>query len=33
MDVKEVWKELKEIEKEREVVDKKSRGYLKELKY
>jgi len=26
-------KEFKEIEKEREVVDKKVEGYLKELKY
>ena len=33
VDVKEVWNELKEIEKEREVVDKKVEGYLKELKY
>jgi len=33
VDVKTVWSELKEIEKEREVVDKKVEGYLKELKY
>jgi len=33
VDVKTVWSELKEIEKEREVVDKKVGGYLKELKY
>jgi len=33
VDVKKVWSEVKEIEKEREVVDKKVDGYLKELKY
>lgn len=33
IDVKSVWDELKEIEKEREKVDKKVEGYLKELKY
>lgn len=33
VNVKEVWNELKEIEKEREVVDKKVEEYLKELKY
>jgi len=33
VDVKEVWKEVKAIEKEREVVDKKVAGYLSELKY
>jgi type I restriction enzyme M protein len=33
VDVKAVWSELKEIEKEREVVDKKVEDYLKELKY
>lgn len=33
IDVKSVWNELKEIEKEREKVDKKVEGYLKELKY
>jgi len=33
VDVKTVWSELKDIEKEREVVDKKVEGYLKELKY
>lgn len=33
IDVKTVWNELKEIEKERERVDKKVEGYLKELKY
>jgi len=33
VDVKTVWSELKDIEKERVVVDKKVEGYLKELKY
>lgn len=33
VDVKAVWNELKEIEKEREVIDKKVEDYLKELKY
>ena len=33
VDVKTVWKELEEIEKEREVVDKKVEKYLKELNY
>lgn len=33
VDVKMVWSELKEIEKEREVIDKKVEEYLKELKY
>lgn len=33
IDVKSAWKELKEIEKERESVDKKVEKYLKELKY
>lgn len=33
IDVKTVWNELKEIEKEREKVDKKVEGYIKELKY
>ncbi len=33
VDVKTVWSELKDIEKEREVVDKKVEGYLKELEY
>ena len=33
IDVKSAWQELKEIEKEREVVDKKVEEYLKELKY
>ncbi|HWA32310.1 MAG TPA: type I restriction-modification system subunit M [Candidatus Paceibacterota bacterium] len=33
VDVKTVWSEVKEIEKEREVIDKKVEGYLKELKY
>jgi len=33
VDVKEVWSEVKEIEKERDVVDKKVEGFLKELKY
>lgn len=33
VDVKSVWKELKEIEKEREVIDKKVEKHLKELKY
>lgn len=33
VDVKSVWKELAEIEKEREVLNKKVENYLKELKY
>ncbi|MFA6973489.1 MAG: type I restriction-modification system subunit M [Parcubacteria group bacterium] len=33
VDVKAVWKELSEIEKEKEAVDKKVENYLKELKY
>ena len=33
VDVKTVWSEVKEIEKGREVIDKKVEGYLKELKY
>ena len=33
VDVKTVWSEVKEIEKDREVIDKKVEGYLKELKY
>lgn len=33
VDIKTVWKEVKEIEKEREVIDKKVEGYLKDLKY
>jgi hypothetical protein len=33
VDVKTVWSEVKEIEKEREVTEKKVEGYLKELKY
>jgi type I restriction enzyme M protein len=33
VDVKTVWSEVKEIEKEREMIDKKVGGYLKELKY
>lgn len=33
VDVKAVWSELKEIEKDREAIDKKVEGYLKELKY
>ncbi|MFA5997552.1 MAG: type I restriction-modification system subunit M [Candidatus Paceibacterota bacterium] len=33
VDVKTVWNEVREIEKEREVVNKKVEGYLKELKY
>ncbi len=33
IDVKEVWKEVREVEKERDVVDKKVEKYLKELKY
>lgn len=33
VDVKTVWGEVKEIEKEREVIDKKVEGYLEELKY
>jgi hypothetical protein len=33
VDVKMVWCEVKEVEKERDVIDKKVEGYLKELKY
>lgn len=33
VDVKTVWKELAEIEKEREATDKKVENYLKQLKY
>lgn len=33
IDVKSAWKELKEIEKERDAADKKVEKYLKELKY
>ncbi|MBU0613550.1 type I restriction-modification system subunit M [Patescibacteria group bacterium] len=33
VDVKTVWGEMKEIEKDREAIDKKVDGYLKELKY
>lgn len=33
IDVKEVWNEIKTLEKEREVVDKKVAEFLKELKY
>lgn len=33
VDVKSVWRELKDIEKERETVDKKVEKYLRELKY
>ena len=33
VDVKTVWNEMREIEKEREVVDRKVEGYLRELKY
>lgn len=33
VDVKTVWNAVKEIEKEREVIDKKVENYLKELKY
>lgn len=33
IDVKAVWNELKDIEKERDTIDKKVEGYLKELKY
>ncbi|MBI2037746.1 MAG: type I restriction-modification system subunit M [Candidatus Magasanikbacteria bacterium] len=33
VDVKTVWSEVKEIEKEREAADKKVAGYLKELNY
>ncbi len=33
VDVKTVWGEVKEIEKERDVVNKKVEGFLKELKY
>ena len=33
VDVKAVWSEVKEIEKDREAIDKKVEGYLKELKY
>lgn len=33
VDVKTVWSEVKEIEKDREAIDKKVEGYLKDLKY
>lgn len=33
IDVKEVWKDLQKLEKEREQINKKVEGYLKELKY
>lgn len=33
VDVRVVWREVKEIEKEREAIDKKVDNYLKELKY
>ena len=33
IDVKTVWNEVKEIEKEREVIDKKVANFIKELKY
>jgi len=33
VDVKSVWSEVKEIEKDREVINKKVEGYLEELKY
>lgn len=33
VDVKAVWGELKEVEKEREAIDRRVEGYLKELKY
>ena len=33
VDVKTVWSEVREIEKDREAIDKKVEGYLKELKY
>ena len=33
VDVKNVWSEVKEIEKDREAIDKKVEEYLKELKY
>jgi len=33
VDVKTVWSEMKEIEKDREAIDRKVEGYLKELKY
>lgn len=33
VDVKTVWSEIKEIEKNREAIDKKVESYLKELKY
>lgn len=33
VDVKTVWREVKEIEKDREAIDKKVWNYLKELKY
>ena len=31
--LKTVWSEVKEIENDRDVIDKKVEGYLKELKY
>ncbi len=33
VDVKTVWNELKEIEKDRDAIDKRVEGYLRELKY
>ena len=33
IDVSAVWQELKQLEKEREEIDKKVEGYIKELKY
>lgn len=33
VDIKTVWSEVKEIEKDRDVIDKKVEGYLKELNY
>ena len=33
IDVAAVWKELQQLEKEREQIDKKVAGYIKELKY
>ena len=33
IDVKSVWKELAEIEKERDMADKKVERFIKELKY
>lgn len=33
IDIKEVWEDLRKLEKERESINKKVEGYLKELKY